>query len=478
MLCCLFILPGVAGALSLPLPGLSLDNPQTVTLWTYYLGEQKRALDALVAEFNATEGYKYGIVVEAQAKGGVSELADAVRASAYQEPGSEAVPDMFLAYSDTAFAWAQDGFLVPFDTYMEPEELASFVPDFLAEGNLLGDGQTYLLPVAKSTEVLVVNTTAVDAFLAGIAGRDYDPPLSYDSFATWEGIVQMSQAYYDWTKRETGTGAAFFGLDSAANFFNSAYQQLGESALTVRDGQGVVSLSGEAFDKLWDCYVPQMASGAFAAYGRFSSDDLKTGDIVAFLGSSTSACYVQGEVVGEDGLPQPVELAVFPMPVFAGGEKVAIQQGGGLALMQSTPEREYACSLFASWFTNPNRNSAFAQASSYLPVRTDALMEMVERLAAVTAPSPVEMAQRVASSQVLGRYRMYAAPPFDGAYEARTLMDGLKTEAVAMGAEVQELMMAGTPREKAVTQVVTPQRKADFLANFRQALSERGITVE
>lgn len=472
LLCCCLLLPGAAGALSLP--KLSPDNPQTITLWTYYLGEQKRALDTLVAEFNATVGYERGVVVEAQAKGGVSELAEAVRASAYKEPGSDPAPDMFLAYADSAYELAREGFLKPFNLYIEPEELASFVPDFLAEGDLLGDGQTYLLPVAKSTEVLVVNTTAVDAFLAETQAQN----LSYDSFATWEGIVQLSQAYYDWTLQETGTGCAFFGMDSVANFFHSSYQQLGESLATAQDGQGVIALSGDAFDRLWDTYMPQMASGAFAAYGRFSSDDLKTGDIVAFLGSSTSASYMQGEVVGEDGLPQPVELSVFPMPVFAGGEKVAIQQGASLALMQSTPEREYACSVFASWFTNPNRNTAFAHASSYLPVRTDALMDLMERLAAIQEPSPVELSQRVASSQVLGGYRMYASPPFQGAYETRTLMDTLKTEAIAMAEEVRELMAAGTPREEATAQVVTPQRKAEYLANFMQALTDLGVGIE
>lgn len=49
--------------------GLVIEKPVTVTLWHYYNGQQKDAFDALIDEFNHTEGFSKGITVKAESKG-------------------------------------------------------------------------------------------------------------------------------------------------------------------------------------------------------------------------------------------------------------------------------------------------------------------------------------------------------------------------------------------------------------------------
>ena len=55
---------------------LDPKNPITLTLWHYYNGIQKTALDNMIEEFNNTVGSEKGIVVEANNVGSILELTD------------------------------------------------------------------------------------------------------------------------------------------------------------------------------------------------------------------------------------------------------------------------------------------------------------------------------------------------------------------------------------------------------------------
>ena len=81
---------------------LDPSDPVQVELWTYYNGTQQQAFEDLVKDFNATKGKDLGIVVTSSSQGGVNDLASAVTDSAQELVGSEAMPDAFLSYSDTA----------------------------------------------------------------------------------------------------------------------------------------------------------------------------------------------------------------------------------------------------------------------------------------------------------------------------------------------------------------------------------------
>lgn len=84
------------------------------------------------------------------------------------------------------------------------------------EGYFNQDGALYLFPVAKSTEITMLNKTDWEPF-AEAAGT------TVDELATTEGIVQVAQRYYEWTDAQTpdvpAAGKAFYGRDSMSNYF-------------------------------------------------------------------------------------------------------------------------------------------------------------------------------------------------------------------------------------------------------------------
>jgi multiple sugar transport system substrate-binding protein len=135
----------------------------------------------------------------------------------------------------------------------------------------------------------------------------------------------------------------------------------------VDNGSVTLDTDRDALKRLWDCYYVPMVKGYFGAYGSYRSDDVKTGDILAYTGSSTSSMYFPDEVE-TDGEREAIECAVMMPPVFEGGEDVIVQQGAGMVVSKSDRQHEYASVEFLKWFTEAENNLVFCSGSGYLPV--------------------------------------------------------------------------------------------------------------
>ena len=82
---------------------LDKNKPVDITVWHYYNGAQEAAFARMVSEFNDTVGKEQGIYVESHSKGNVTELETAVLAASRKEVGSDAMPNLFSSYADTAY---------------------------------------------------------------------------------------------------------------------------------------------------------------------------------------------------------------------------------------------------------------------------------------------------------------------------------------------------------------------------------------
>ena len=294
--------------------GLNPQEPVAISVWHYYNGSQKIAFDSLVEEFNETTGKEMGIVVEATSKGGVNDLIQAVTDSANGQVGAAELPNIFASYADTAREMDQKGILASLEGYFTKEELDQYVPGYLEDGYLDGTSSLKLIPVAKSTEILMLNKTDWDAF-------SKETGASLDNLSTWEGLTQTAAQYYE----HTG-GKAFFGRDAYANYMIIGSRQLGQEIFQVKDGQVSLNVDRDAMRHLWDnMYVP-MVQGHFGKNGRFASDDAKTGDIIALVGSTSGATYFPETVAKNDMESYPIQCLVLPLPGFAGTEPFAVQQ--------------------------------------------------------------------------------------------------------------------------------------------------------
>ncbi|MEG0780886.1 MAG: extracellular solute-binding protein, partial [Oscillospiraceae bacterium] len=262
-------------------------------------------------------------------------------------------PDIFSAYSDSALRVDQLGAVATLDDYFTAEELADYRSEFIEDGRFTADGSLKIIPVAKSTELAFVNLTAYEKFAAATG-------VSRDALSTWEGIAETAKTYYDWSG-----GKAFFGVDSMANFMSIGAKQLGEDIFTTdAAGKTTFHLSREAAKKLWDTFYVPYVSGYYTAVGRFRSDDVRSGSLLMFVGSSSSASFFPKTIeTGKDSSYETASM-VLPYPHFAGKELYCIQQGAGMVVAKSDPETEKACVLFLKWLTAPEQNIPFTTATS------------------------------------------------------------------------------------------------------------------
>lgn len=341
------------------------ENPTTVTIWHYYSGQQEQALDELIKEFNAGEGKDLGIVVSAENKGTVTEIATAVSDAADKKIGADELPEIFAAYTDTAYSMDQENpdVLADIGTYMSEEEISEYVEAFWNEGVESATGKTLIFPIAKSTELLYLDQTDWDVFAEATGAKISD-------LETWEGLAKVAEDYYNWSG-----GKAFFGRDAFANYLIVGSTQLGHPILGSDAGKLLVELDRDTMKRLWDNYAVPYLKGYYAAYGKFRSDDVKTGDLIAFVGSTSSVTFYPQEVTLDDGSVQAIKGEVYALPDFEGSESYSVQQGAGMAVVRKDEKTEKAAIAFLKWFTEVQQNTEFSVKTGYVPVKTEANTE-------------------------------------------------------------------------------------------------------
>lgn len=448
--------------------GLNPDKPVTINVWTYYNSNSKTAFDSLTDEFNKTVGREIGITVNAFSTGGVSELNELINAELAKNEDERNLPDLFGCYMDTAWDVEKEGLLVDLSDYFTEEELDEYVEQYISDGYIAG--KLKVLPVAKSTEIFAVNKTEWDKFSQASG-------IGEDAFFTWEGITKTAKAYYEWTDsltEEPNDGKAFFGRDSMANYMIVGSHQLGTDIFSQDDGRINIQLNREVMKKIWDNHYVPYISGYFGRYGRFRSDDIQLGKIIAMTGSSTSSAFLPVEVTNEDGTSTPVEIKIYSLPNFEGTDACAVQQGAGMAISKSDQIHEYASAVFLKWFTSKEQNVSFTIDSSYLPVKTSAnsydyIKEQVQK-GGMEWSNIIENTVDISLNQVKD-YKLYNSAPFDNSLQARNILENnLSDLAIQDREKVVSLLEQGFQLEDAVGQLNTEQHFEEWLRGLENTL--------
>lgn len=420
-----------------------------IMVWTYYNGDQLESFTSLVDQFNETVGAQKGIKVSTESQGSVNDLETSVMDSAEGKVGAAAMPNIFSAYADTAYALDQMGMVVDLAPCLTEEEKAQFVEGYLSEGGFGEDDSIKIFPVAKSTELLFLNDTDWQAFADAADVR-------YEDLATMEGLTATAEKYYNWTDAQTAApddGKALFGRDAMANYMLVGAQQLGDTIFAVKDGRMTVNFERDVARRLWDNYYVPFVRGWFAATGRFRSDDIKTGNVLAYVGSSSSATFFPTRVTNDANESHEISLKTLPAPQFEGGEAVAVQQGAGMVVTAAKEEEVKASVEFLKWFVRAENNIAFSVGSGYLPVTRKA-NDMQEILASgLTLDDNMQQTLAVAVDTVNGN-RLYTPHAFAGSNSARKVLEyGLSD-------------LAAADRETVVQRIAEGQSAAEAEAEF------------
>ena len=393
------------------------SDPVTVTVWTYYNGDQLDAFNDLTEKFNDTVGKKDGITVETKSLGTAEDLEQNVLAAVNGEVGASEVPNIFSAYSDTAYTMDQKDMLVDLSDYLTDKEKDEYVEEYLKEGDFSDDGSIKIFPVAKSTELLFLNDTDWQKFAEETGAQ-------YEDLQTIEGLVETAGKYYNWTDSqtpETDNGKALFGRDAMANYLLVGAKELGCDIFEVKDGKMTLNFDEDVIRKLWDNYYVPYVKGYFSASGRFRSDDVKTGNVLGYVGSTSSATFFPIEVSDDSGDAHEIKLKVLPCPKFKDGDDYAVQQGAGMVVTKSSEDEVKASIKFLKWFTQSENNIEFSVGSGYLPVTNDA--NSIDKIKSVDSDISSSMEEILTKSVAeINDNNLYYMHAFENGNDARTAL--------------------------------------------------------
>ncbi len=424
------------------------QEPITLSIWHYYGGTAEQTFDYLVQNFNQTVGAEQNIVVTSTGYDSVGALSSAVSNAASGMDGSPSMPSIFSSYADSIIPLISQDLIANLDTNFTAQELESYYAPFVEEGRLGSDGELMILPIAKSTEVLHINQTAFDLFAL-------ETGYSYDSLSTWEGIAEVAEAYYNWTDAQTETpddGAAFFGTDGMANFMIVGTKQLGADIFTSENGTISQHFTQEIAQRFWDVFYVPYLQGYFSSQASYRSDDVASGHIIAYVGSTASSYYFPSQALNADGVYEDIQCITMPYPIFEGGDAVAVQQGAGMAVSKSTPQEEEAAAIFLKWFTQEYNNCGFAVSTGYMPVVNasldlDLILDEMARDGSVDTSLPIVQATYSTYTQ-LDSYDLYTSLPFEGSAAARTVLETSLLNRLAQDqGNYQVWLQAGTTPE-------------------------------
>ena len=457
------------GALLLGLTGCGQKKePVELTVWTYYNGEQLGAFNEAVEAFNATEGKDHNITVSASSLGSVNDLEQNVMDALQGKVGAQEVPDIFSAYADTAYAVDSMGRAADLSSYLSDKDKKEYIESYLTEGDFKGDGSVKVFPVAKATELLVVNDTDWQKFAAATG-------TSADEFATIEGLTAMAQRYYEWTDSltdEPNDGKALFGRDAMANYMIIGTKQLGYDVFETKDGKTTVNLPRDVAKRLWDNYYVPYVKGYFTASGRFRSDDMKTGNVLAFVGSSAGCTFFPDHVTSGDGESYVIEVKTYQAPKFADGADYAVQQGAGMVVINKSAAQVEAAARFLKWFTQSDWAIEFSVSSGYLPVTVaDNDMVKIEK----SSPSMKKGIRESLNTavQTIKANALYTTRAFETGTQARKKLEYAMSDAAQADRETVEAALAGgATLEEATAEFVREERFDAWYTQLMNDLSE------
>lgn len=446
---------------------LDPNNPVQITFWHYYADENRYLLEEMIDDFNETVGLEKGIVVKPIAQGSIAELENAITSSANGEMNSQEMPNIFSSYIDKAVEMDSMGKIIDLNGYFTQEDKKNYLPAYIESSTSI-DGRMLIVPVLKSTEVLYINRTDMEKFLE-------NENLDIDMLSTWEGVEKLSEKYH--TSKLLSSSAnpesanAFFGFDDLANFIIIGMKQQGVDVINA-DIKGAL-LDKEALGKVFDLYIGNIVNGNFYESGRFRTDNVKTGDILSYVGSSSGASYFPA-CVDACGKTKDIDLTVLPYPHFDEEDSCFVQQGAGTAVVKSEDPLEIEASVeFLKWFTSYEQNMRIALKSGYLPVAAKAYEEgnLAKKLDEMKSHGGKDrntaLVFEVGIKQMMSK-KTYVSKPFYGSYEIRkTLTSTLK--------EIKDLALQ---QAKSGIEVDYDKYFDDWIADIEDHLNKSNVTYK
>ena len=349
---------------------------QTIAWWHNHSREREEMLIEMINDFNETN--ECGITLEPLNQGGYNDIRDAVNASV---ASGEVPAALVVGYqNDQAFYQLNDS-LVDLNEYLNDphwglseEDQAAFYQSFFNQSiHVAFDDQRLGFPPNRSIELLHYNKTYLEEL-----GFDA-PPATPDEF------VEMSCAAA--AASESGVGGYVLRDDASA-----------VAAWTFAYGGSVLNEDGTEYVYNSDATVAAMEmlvelgtpgeDGLVCAYlfDGFPNPEVASRNALFSQGSSSGIPFYEGDfaTVAEEAGTESDEYAVAAIP-HTTPDPVMNIYGGDVMIVKTTPEQQLAAWEFIKWFTTPEIQAQWVEASNYFPTNSGT----VEFLGDYNAENPV-----------------------------------------------------------------------------------------
>jgi multiple sugar transport system substrate-binding protein len=324
-------------------------------VWSRGTGE---AIEAMAADFSATN--EYGITVTPINQTGYSEQFTAMNAAI----NTGDLPDVVVGYNNQYLAWDSAGDVIEdLNPYVNnpsfgftAEEFADFYPAIWASDSV-GDEQLGI-PAQRSGAYYFYNYTWAQEL-----GFD-NPPTTPAEFKE-QACASAEANNADADPGNDGTGGVFFTA-SASTIAGWVWAFGGEVEIP---GEGYSIDTPEMLEAITYWHELLSEGCSWTPEATYPNPEFAA-RLGLFFGSSIAGLpYQTGDFAdaGNDDVWGPI---AYPT---VGGTPVVDIYGPSFAMVSSTPEEQLASWIFMKWFTKPENQAKWIEASAYYPTRASAL---------------------------------------------------------------------------------------------------------
>ncbi|MBR5817552.1 MAG: extracellular solute-binding protein, partial [Clostridia bacterium] len=353
--------PTVAADFVMPEGGFDTETPITIKFYHSMGKNLQDVLNASIEDFND----KYpNITVEHMSYGDY----DGVLSQVKTELTVGDHPNLAYGYADHVAVYNISGATQTLDVFINDstygftaEELGNFVKGTLDEGKAFGDGKTYLLPIAKSTEVLYYN-------------KDFFEKHNLTVPTTWAEMEETCKKI-----KEIEPGCIPLGYDSEANLFITMAEQY-KSAYTDGTAENPFAFDNETnrnfvemfrswYENKW--MTTQELSGGYTS-ALFTGESDSGTRCYMCIGSTGGAGYQQpNSSTGENGeIKFEFEVGISVLPQVDKANPKVISQGPNVCIFKDNdPQKVLASWLFAKHLaTDEMFQAEVSMSNGYVPV--------------------------------------------------------------------------------------------------------------